>query len=66
MEIGEVLRRISGRTIVKCVKTDLKILGGDQQLSMGQKSRFEHSTHSLRAAFKDSEAMMLIDTKEIQ
>ena len=33
--IGEVLRRIIGRTIVKCIKTDYKILGGDQQLRMG-------------------------------
>ena len=27
----KVPRRIIGRTIVKCIKTGLKILGGDQQ-----------------------------------
>ena len=47
------LRRIIGRTIVKCIKTDFKILGGDQQLCMGQKGGIEHAIHSLRAAFKD-------------
>ena len=30
--IGEVLRQIPGRTTVKCIKTNLKILGGGQQL----------------------------------
>ena len=34
---GEVFRRIIGRTIIKCIKTDLKILSGDKQLCMGQK-----------------------------
>ena len=32
IEIEEVLGRIIGRTIVKCIKANLKILGGDQQL----------------------------------
>ena len=63
--IGEVLRRIIGRTLVKCIKADLNILGGDQQLSMGPKGGIEHAIHSLRSAFKDtdSEAILLIDAK---
>ena len=60
---GEVLSRFIGRTIVKCIKTENKILGGDQQLCMGQKGGIEHAIYSLRAAFKDtdSEAILLID-----
>ena len=62
---GEVLRRIIGRTIVKCNKIDLKRLGGDQHLYMGQKGGNEHAIYSLRAAFKntDSKVILLIDAK---
>ena len=45
--IGEVLRRIIGRSIVQCLKTDLKLLGGNKQLCLGQKSGIEHAIHSL-------------------
>ena len=63
--IREVLWQNIGRTIVKCGKTDLKLLGGDQQLCIGQKGGNEHAIHSLRAAIKgtDSEAILLIDAK---
>ena len=30
--IGEVLRRIIGRSIIQCIKTDLIFLGGNSQL----------------------------------
>ena len=64
---GKVLRRIIGRTIVKCFKTDLKKWAGDQQLRMGQKEGIAYAFHSLRAAFKnpDSEAILLIDAKNV-
>ena len=37
IEIGKFLRQIIGRTIAKCVKTDLKNLDGDQQLCFWSK-----------------------------
>ena len=62
---GEVIRQIFGRTIFKCVKTNLKILVGDQQLCMGQKGGIEHAIHFLIAAFKDTEskAILLVHAK---
>ena len=61
-------RSIAKLLIVKCVKIDLKILGGDQQLCMSQKGGIEHAIHSLRAALNslnsaDPEAILLIDAK---
>ena len=49
---GDVLSQFIGRTIAKCVKTDLNILGGGQQLCTGQKGGIEHAIQSLRAALK--------------
>ena len=59
--VGEVLRRIIGRTIVSCIQTDLKQLGGSQQLCMGQRSGIEHANYSLRGNFDENEAVLLID-----
>ena len=41
---GEFLTRTIRRPIVKCIKTSLKILGGDhdQQLCMGQQGGIKH------------------------
>ena len=67
IRIGEVFTRFIGRTIVKCFKTDLKILGGDQQLCICQKGGIEQAIPSLRVAFKntDSEAFFIIDAKTL-
>ena len=59
--VGEVLRRIIGRTIVSCIQTDLKQLDGNQQLCMGQRCGIEHAIHSLRADFDENEALRLND-----
>ena len=59
--VGEVLRRIIGRTIVPCIQTDLKQVGGNQQLCTGQRCDIEHATHSLRANVDEKEAVLLID-----
>ena len=59
--VGEVLWWIIGRTIVSCIHTDLKQLGGNQQLCMGQRCGIEHAIHSLRASFDENEAVLLID-----
>ena len=64
INVGEILRRISARVILKCISHDLKDLGGNSQLCLGRKSGIEHVIHSLREKFEhdDSEAMLLIDT----
>ena len=61
--VGEVIRRILARTILKCISNDLKALGKNKQLCLGQKSGIEHAIHALREAFSssDSEALLLID-----
>ena len=63
--IGEVLRRIIGRSIMGCVKADLKRLGSNFQLCLGQKCGIEHAIHSLRDQFenKNVEAILLIDAQ---
>ena len=63
IEIGEVLRRIIGRCIVKSVDAELRSIGGNDQLCMGQTAGIEYSIHSLRTEFeKDScEALLPID-----
>ena len=63
--VGEVLRRIVGRSILKCITYDLKLLGQCQQLCLGQKCGIEHAIHSLREKFEkpESEAILLIDAK---
>ena len=61
--VGEVLRRIVGRTILKCVSNDLKLLGQSDQLCLGQKCGIEHAIHALRKVFDtpEAEAVLLID-----
>ena len=63
--VGEVLRRIIGRSILACLKNDLKLLGGVTQLCLGQKCDIEHAIHSLRESFEDTEteAILLIDAQ---
>ena len=63
--IGEVLRRITGRIIIDCVRQDLTSLGGNMQLCLGEKCGIEHAIHSLRHSFDDpeNEAILLIDAK---
>ena len=53
--VGEVLRRIIGRTILRCVENDLMLLGKNQQLCLGQKCGIEHAIHSLRKQFETPE-----------
>ena len=63
--IGEVMRRITGRIIVDCIRQDLTSLGGNMQLCLGQKCGIEHAIHSLRHSFDDpkNEAILLIDAR---
>ena len=62
--VGEVLRRIIGRCIAWCVSADLKHLGSNIQLCLGQKCGIEHAIHTLREEFDANESCsrLLIDT----
>ena len=61
--VGEVLRRIIGRTILRCVENDLKLL--DKNLCLGQKCGIEHAIHSLRKQFETPEiqGILFIDAE---
>ena len=63
--VGEVIRRIIGRNILRCIGNDLKILGQNRQLCLGQKCGIEHAFHSLRETFElpETEGLLLIDAK---
>ena len=62
--IGEVMRRITGRIIVDCIRQDLTSLGGNMQLCLGQKCCIEHAIHSLRQSYDpENEVILLIDAK---
>ena len=63
--VGEVLRRIIGRTILRCVENDLKLLGKNLQLCLGEKCGIEHAIHSLRKQFEtpETQGILLIDAK---
>ena len=63
--VGEVLRRIIGRTILRCVENDLKLLGKHLQLCLGQKCGIEHAIHSLRKQFEtpETQSILLNDAK---
>ena len=46
--VAEVLRRRSNRCFARCVSADLKHLGSNIQLCLGQKCGIEHAIHTLR------------------
>ena len=61
---GKIIRRILARVILKCISNDLKALGGNSKLCLGQKSGIDHAIHRLREKFEhDSEAILSIDAK---
>ena len=64
--IGEVLRRrLIGKTITRCIKSDHKNLGKKFQLCLGQKCGIEYAIHSLRKEFDKpkTEAILGIDAE---
>ena len=63
--IGEVMRRIIGRTITKCLKNELMSLGSNYQLCLGQKCSIEYAIHTLRDQYSktSADAVLLIDTE---
>ena len=63
--VGELLRRIIGKCIIKRIENELRFLGGNTQLCLGQKFGIEHAIHSLRSQYEtpENEAVLLIDVK---
>ena len=63
--IGEVLRRLIGKKITQCIKSDLKNLEKNFQLCLCQKCGIEYAIHSLRKEFEkpETEAILLIDAE---
>ena len=63
--IGEVMRRIIGRTITKCLKNELMSLGSNYQLCLGQKCGIEYAIHTLRNQYSktSADAVLLIDAE---
>jgi hypothetical protein len=61
--IGEVLRRIIGKTIVRFLKEDIQIAAGPLQLCTGLKAGCETAIHSVSTLFQNSdcEAVLLVD-----
>ena len=61
--IGEVLRRIIGRCIIRCISKDLLTIGNATQLCLGQKCGIEHAIHLLRETYQqpETEAILPID-----
>ena len=63
--IGEVLRRIIGKTITQCIKSELKNLEKKFQVCLGQKCGIEYAIHSLRDKFQkpQTDVILLIDAE---
>ena len=63
--IGEVVRRLIGKILIRCVQYDLLELGQNRQLCLGQKCGIEYAIHTLRNAFNNTEkeAILLIDAE---
>ena len=49
--IGEVLKRLVGKSIIHCLKSNLTILGSSKKLCLGQKCGIKHAIPALRAKY---------------
>ena len=61
--IGEVLRRIVGKTVIGVIKEDIQEAAGPLQSCAGLKSGLEASIHAVKRAWEDTktEAIILVD-----
>ena len=61
--VGEVLRRIIGKTVVSALKQDVIKSVGSLQVCAGHEAGCEASVHAMREIFEDasSEAILLVD-----
>ena len=58
--IGEVLRRIMGKCVMKITKSDVMEAAGNLQLCAGQQAGAEAAIHATREIFQDPECQALI------
>ncbi len=63
--IGETLRRIIGKAVLKVVGPDVRAVTGALQLCAGQESGIEAAVHAMRVIFEheDTDAVLLVDAK---
>ena len=61
--IGEVLRRIMGKSVAKVIGSDIQLAGGTLQTCTGVEAGIEASIHAMSRIFQDEqcEAVILID-----
>ena len=61
--IGEVLRRIIGKSVLMIVKKDVMLAAGATQVCAGQSAGCEAAIHALRRVFEDvgSDGVLLVD-----
>ena len=61
--IGEVLRRIIGKTIMTCLRDEVAVAAGMLNLSAGQKAGAEAIVHAMTEIFEQDEtdALLLVD-----
>ena len=61
--VGEVLRRIAGKVVMKIVKTDVQDAAGSLQVCAGQPGGCESAIHAMRTIYEDddTDAVLLID-----
>ncbi len=61
--VGEVVRRIIGKSVMRTVKHNLQDAVGSIQLCAGQDVRCEAAVHAMECIFAedDTEAMILVD-----
>ena len=65
ISIGEIMRRIIGRIITKCLKNELESLGSNYKFCLGQKCGIEYAIHTLRDQYSktSADAVLLIDAE---
>ena len=61
--VGEVLRRITGKCVIKVLKGDVIEASGSLQVCAGHKSGSEAAVHAMRTIFEadETDAILLID-----
>ena len=63
--VGEVLRRIAGKVVMKVVKEDIKKAAGCLQLCVGQEAGCEAAIHAMHKIFESNEtvAILIVDAE---
>ena len=63
--VGEVLRRLVGKLLIRVIKDDITTAAGPIQTCTGIKAGIEGAIHSMRKVFEDdeTEAILLVDAE---